>query len=230
VSSERILIVDDEAPIRRALEMALRGHGYTIESAADGEEALIRAASFSPQLIVLDLMLPKMSGHQVLQDLRAWSEVPVLILSAIGQEREKVRALDLGADDYLTKPFGIEELLARIRALLRRSGARPPAETVMTFGDVTADFASRVVMKGSREVHLTPTEFSLLASLCAAPGRVLTHRQLLERVWGEYAIANAQNLRVYMGYLRRKLEDDPANPRWIVTEPGIGYRLKLEPS
>lgn len=226
MSGERILIVDDEAPIRRALETVLRGHGYVIESASDGEEALVRAAAFSPQLIVLDLMLPKLSGIQVLQDLRAWSEAPVLVLSAIGQEREKVRALDLGADDYLTKPFGIDELLARIRALIRRSPARPPTESVMTFGDVTVDFGSHVVTRAGEEIRLTPTEFSLLAALCAAPGRVITHRQLLERVWGDYAVDNAQNLRVYMSYLRRKLEDDPANPRWLVTEPGIGYRLK----
>jgi two-component system, OmpR family, KDP operon response regulator KdpE len=227
LSNERILIVDDEAPIRRALETALKGHGYAIETAADGEDALVRAASYSPQLIVLDLMLPKRSGLEVLKDLRAWSDVPVLMLSAIGQEREKVRALDLGADDYLTKPFGIDELLARVRALLRRSNARIADDALFTFGDVTVDFGRHMVTKAGLEVHLTPTEFSLLSALCAEPGRVLTHRHLLNRVWGGYAVDNAQQLRVYMSYLRRKLEDDPANPQWLVTEPGIGYRIKI---
>ena len=160
MSNERILIVDDEAPIRQALEAALKGHGYAIETTADGEDALVRAASYSPQMIVLDLMLPKRSGLEVLQDLRVWSDVPVLVLSAIGQEREKVRALDLGADDYLTKPFGIDELLARVRALLRRSNARI-SDALVTFGDVTVDFGRHIVTRAGREVHRL-----LLSSRC----------------------------------------------------------------
>jgi len=228
MSDERILVIDDEAPIRRALKIALAGHGYNVETAEDGEDGLVRAAAWSPRLIVLDLMMPKFDGLQVLQDLRGWTDVPVLVLSARGQERDKVRALDLGADDYLTKPFGMDELLARVRALLRRHSPGASAETIQRFGDVTVDLSRRIVTKGNDEVHLTPTEFSLLATFCAEPDRVLTHRHILERVWGGYAADNAQQLRVYIGYLRRKLEDDPANPQFIVTEPGIGYRLRAE--
>jgi two-component system KDP operon response regulator KdpE len=152
--------------------------------------------------------------------------VPVIVLSARGQEQDKVRALDLGADDYLTKPFGMEELLARVRALLRRAGT--PREPRLTVGDVTIDLARHVVTKGGVEVHLTPTEYDLLRVLATNAGKVLTHRQLLERVWGSYAAENSQQLRVYVNYLRRKLEDDPARPRWLVTEPGVGYRLRAE--
>jgi len=226
--NERILVIDDEAPIRRALQTALTGHGYQVEVAEDGEDGLVRAATYSPQLIVLDLMMPKLDGIQVLQDLRSWSQVPVLVLSARGEEQEKVRALDLGADDYLTKPFGIDEFLARLRALLRRNAATARPDAVATFGDVTVDLGRRVVTKSGEEVHLTPTEFALLAAFIAEPDRVLTHRHLLDRVWGGYAVDNAQQLRVYMGYLRKKLEDDPANPRWLVTDPGVGYRLRME--
>lgn len=226
--NERVLVIDDEAPIRRALQTALTGHGYQVEVAEDGADGLVRAATYSPQLIVLDLMMPKLDGLQVLLDLRSWSQVPVLVLSARGEEREKVRALDLGADDYLTKPFGIDELLARVRALLRRNTASASADAVTTFGDVTIDLGRRIVTKSGEEVHLTPTEFALLATFIAEPDRVLTHRHLLDRVWGGYAVDNAQQLRVYMGYLRRKLEDDPANPRWLITDPGVGYRLKTD--
>ena len=226
MSGERILVIDDEAPIRRALRIALAGHGYNVETADDGEDGLVRAASWSPRLIVLDLMMPKIDGLQVLQDLRGWTDVPVLVLSARGQERDKVRALDLGADDYLTKPFGMDELLARVRALLRRQGPGDATETTHRFGDVVIDLSRRLVTRNGEEVHLTPTEFSLLATFCAEPDRVLTHRHLLERVWGGYAADNSQQLRVYIGYLRRKLEEDPADPQFILTEPGIGYRLR----
>jgi two-component system KDP operon response regulator KdpE len=228
--NERILVVDDEAPIRRALRASLQGHGYQVESAEDGEDGLVRAATFSPQLIVLDLVMPKLDGLQMLLDLRSWSQVPVLVLSARGEERDKVRALDLGADDYLTKPFGIDEFLARVRALLRRHASIAKPDAITTFGDVTVDLGRRVVSKAGTEVHLTPTEFSLLATFIAEPDRVLTHRHLLDRVWGGYAVDNAQQLRVYMGYLRRKLEDDPANPRWLITDPGVGYRLRTDPA
>ncbi len=224
MTGDRVLIVDDEPQIRRALKTALSGHGYDVAIAEDGASALVQIASFQPQIIVLDLVMPGLSGFDVLRETRTWSDVPVIVLSARGQERDKVEALDIGADDYLTKPFGMEELLARVRALLRRSGR--PAEPVMTFGDITIDLARHIVVRGGAEVHLTPTEFSLLATLAANPDRVLTHRLLLERVWGGYAAENAQQLRVYINYLRRKLEVDPANPRWIVTDPGVGYRLR----
>lgn len=222
--SARILIVDDEAQIRRALSLSLGGHGYQIELADDGETALAMIAARAPDAVVLDLMMPGIDGLEVLRRLRGWSDVPVIVLSARGQERDKVQALDLGADDYLTKPFGIEELLARARAVLRRSKAA--TDSVVSFGDVTVDLGRRVVTKAGEEIHLTPTEFDLLQALIRDAGRVLTHRQLLERVWGGYASENARQLRVYINYLRRKLEDDPAAPRWIVTDPGVGYRLR----
>lgn len=227
MTGDRVLVVDDEPQIRRALKTALTGHGYDVAVAEDGESALVQIASFQPQIIVLDLVMPGVSGFDVLRETRSWSTVPVIVLSARGQERDKVEALDIGADDYLTKPFGMDELLARVRALLRRSGG--PSEPVMSFGDISIDLARHVVTRGSAEVHLTPTEFTLLATLAANPDKVLTHRLLLERVWGGYAAENAQQLRVYINYLRRKLEVDPANPRWIVTDPGVGYRLRTTP-
>ena len=224
MAGERILVVDDEPQIRRALRTALTGHGYDVTLAEDGEDALDRIPGLQPQIIVLDLVMPGIDGFGVLKQTRTWSSVPVIVLSARGQERDKVTALDLGADDYLTKPFGMDELLARVRALLRRAGA--PSAAVISFGDVTIDLARHVVARHEKEIHLTPTEFNLLAVLASNADKVLTHRMLLERVWGGYAAENAQQLRVYVNYLRRKLEDDPANPRWIVTEPGVGYRLR----
>jgi two-component system KDP operon response regulator KdpE len=196
--------------------------------AEDGGEALTQIASWVPDVVVLDLVMPEVDGLEVLRQTRAWSSVPIIVLSAIGQEPDKVAALDLGADDYLTKPFGIAELLARIRAVLRRAGQ--PPHPVLTVGDVTIDLARRVVTKGAAEVHLTPTEYDLLRTLAADADRVLTHRQILMRVWGDYASENAQQLRVYINYLRRKLEDEPARPRLIVTEPGVGYRLRTVPA
>jgi two-component system KDP operon response regulator KdpE len=227
MAGERILVVDDEPQIRRALRTALTGHGYDVALAENGEEALIRISSAQPQIIVLDLMMPGIDGFEVLRQTRTWSAVPIIVLSARGQERDKVTALDLGADDYLTKPFGMDELLARVRALLRRTGT--VTETVIAFGDMEIDLARHVVTRGGAEIHLTPTEFKLLAVLATSADKVLTHRMLLERVWGGYAAENAQQLRVYINYLRRKLEDDPASPRWIVTEPGVGYRLRTSP-
>lgn len=227
MSDERILVVDDEAQIRRALRTALTGHGYRVDVAEDGESALEALASQPPDVLVLDLVMPGVDGFDVLHQTRTWSNLPIVVLSARGEERDKVRALDLGADDYLTKPFGMDELLARVRAVLRRSPAAAAATTI-AFGDVTVDLTRHVVTKGGSEIHLTPTEFDLLRVLGANLDRVLTHRQLLERVWGSYATENSQQLRVYINYLRRKLEDDPAHPRWIMTEPGVGYRLRSE--
>ncbi len=226
MSDERVLIVDDEAQIRRALRTALTGHGYRVDVADDGEAGLAALASQVPDVLVLDLVMPGLDGFEVLRQTRTWSNLPIIVLSARGDERDKVQALDLGADDYLTKPFGMEELLARIRAVLRRTPTG--SVTQIAFGDVTVDLARHVVTKGGAEVHLTPTEFDLLRVLGKDHDRVLTHRQLLERVWGAYAADNSRQLRVYINYLRRKLEDDPSRPRWLVTEPGVGYRLRSD--
>ncbi len=224
MSGERVLVVDDEPQIRRALRTALSGHGYEVELAEDGSIALDALALRLPDLVLLDLAMPRVDGLEVVRQTRGWSRVPIIVLSARGEERDKVAALDLGADDYLTKPFGIEELLARIRATLRRSGA-PDASSVVV-GDLTVDFGRHVVTRGLVEIHLTKTEYDLLRVLASNADRVLTHRQLLERVWGSYAAGNAQQLRVYINYLRRKLEPDPSHPRLIVTEPGVGYRFR----
>jgi two-component system, OmpR family, KDP operon response regulator KdpE len=220
----RILVVDDEPQIRRALKTTLTAHGFEVETAEDGDDALVRIATWTPDAIVLDLVMPGKDGFEVLRDTRTWSQVPVIVLSARGQESDKVHALDMGADDYLTKPFGIQELLARLRAVMRR--AAPPTESVLTVGPVTIDIGRHEVTRNGQAVHLTPTEFDLLRVLATNAGRVLTHRQLLEQVWGGYAAENAPQLRVYVNYLRRKLEVDPAHPRLIVTEPGIGYRFQ----
>jgi two-component system KDP operon response regulator KdpE len=227
VSGERVLVVDDEPQIRRALRTALAAHGYVVEVAADGAAGLEAIAAWAPDAVVLDLVMPGLDGFEVLRQTRTWSTVPIVVLSARGQEADKVAALDGGADDYLTKPFGMGELLARLRVVLRRT--RGPAPPSLQAGDVTIDLERRLVFRGGEEVHLTPTEMSLLLVLAAESGKVLTHRQILERVWGGYAAENAPQLRVYVNYLRRKLEADPAQPRLIVTEPGVGYRLKAEP-
>lgn len=226
MSGERVLVVDDEPQIRRALRTALLGHGYEVDTAEDGDAALTLLASRPPDLMVLDLVMPGVDGFEVLRQTRTWSQLPIIVLSARGQERDKVEALDLGADDYLTKPFGMAELLARLRATLRRAGA--PTESRTTFGDITVDLGRHVVTKAGAEVHLTPTEYNLLRVLTSYADKVLTHRQLLERVWGSYAVENSQQLRVYINYLRRKLEDDPSRPVFLVTEPGVGYRLRAD--
>ncbi len=228
MSGERVLVVDDEPQIRRALQSALTAHGYTVSVAEDGATGLEAIASWAPEAVVLDLVMPGVDGYEVLRQTRIWSPVPIIVLSARGQEADKVAALDQGADDYLTKPFGMAELLARLRVVLRR--ARVGAPERLTAGDVTIDMERHLVFRGEREVHLTPTEFDLLRVLASEAGKVLTHRQILERVWGRYAAENSQQLRVYINYLRRKLEDDPSHPRLIVTDPGVGYRLKTDPA
>ena len=228
MSGARILVVDDEPQIRRALNTALRGHGFDVEQAESAEDGLALLAAHPHDLVVLDLMLPGMDGIGFIQEARLWTEVPIIVLSARGEEALKVQALDLGADDYLTKPFGLSELSARVRALLRRGQTAP--SPIFESGDVRVDLARHLVWKNNQEVHLTPTEFDLLAALIQYPGSVLTHRQLLQRVWGGYASENTQQLRVYINYLRRKLENDPAKPTLIVTEPGIGYRLIDDPA
>ena len=224
MSGERVLVVDDEPQIRRALRTALGGHGYEVELAEDGAIALDALALRLPDLVLLDLAMPRVDGLEVVRQTREWSKVPIIVLSARGEERDKVLALDLGADDYLTKPFGMEELLARVRAALRRTGA--PVASSVVVGDLTVDFGRHVVTRGQAEVHLTKTEYDLLRVLATNADKVMTHRQLLERVWGSYATDNARQLRVYINYLRRKLEPDPGHPRLIVTEPGVGYRFR----
>jgi two-component system, OmpR family, KDP operon response regulator KdpE len=228
MSGERILVVDDESQIRRALQSALTAHGYTVTVAEDGATGLEAIASWAPDAIILDLVMPGVDGFEVLRQTRIWSSVPIIVLSARGQEADKVAALDQGADDYLTKPFGMAELLARLRVVLRR--ARTAEAEVLQAGDVTIDMGRHLVFRGGQEVHLTPTEFDLLRVLAREAGKVITHRQLLERVWGSYAAENSPQLRVYINYLRRKLEDDPTHPRLLVTEPGVGYRLRAEPA
>jgi two-component system KDP operon response regulator KdpE len=219
-----LLIVDDEPQIVRALKIALDARGYKIRSAGNGETALEMIAARAPDVVVLDLGLPGIDGVEVARRLRSFSAVPIIVLSARDAQQEKVAALDAGADDYLTKPFGMDELLARIRAVLRRAPAGAQAPSVARFGDIEIDLGKRMIKKAGAQVHLTPTEYELLSALAAHPGKLLTQRWLLERVWGVADESSAPNLRVYIGQLRRKLEDDHARPRWILTEPGLGYR------
>jgi two-component system KDP operon response regulator KdpE len=226
MSVGRILIVDDEPQILRALETTLRGAGYEIETAATGEAALAQAAVRPPDALILDLVLPGRSGIEVCRALREWSQVPVLILSAVGEEREKVAALDAGADDYVTKPFGIDELLARLRAVLRR--ALPGGEPVIEIGKLVIDLDKRAVYRDGALVQLTPHEFGLLRLLALNEGKLLTHRMILRDVWGAAYQEESHYLHVYISQLRGKIEPDPARPSYILTEPGAGYRL-VEP-
>jgi two-component system KDP operon response regulator KdpE len=222
-----ILIVEDEAPLRRFLRASLGTNGYRLLEAETAREALALAASHNPELIVLDLGLPDGDGIEVTRSLREWTQVPIIVVSARGREEDKVIALDAGADDYLTKPFGAQELLARIRVALRHArqvNVRP--EPVLHFVDITLDLAQRRVLRAGEELHLTPHEFRLFALLAQHAGKVLTHRFLLKEVWGPGHAEETHYLRVYMAQLRRKLEVDPAQPAWIVTEPRIGYRLR----
>jgi two-component system KDP operon response regulator KdpE len=223
-AAARVLVVDDEPQIVRGLRVVLRNAGYEVEAAGTVAGALDAVAVRPPDVLVLDLVLPDGSGVDVLTDLRRWSTLPVLVLSAVGDEREKVRALDAGADDYVTKPFGAGELTARVRALLRRTGDSG-GDAVLQLGDVRFDVAARTVSKGGRAVHLTPLEFALLQTLAAHRGKLVTHRQLLREVWGPNAEDQTQLLRVHVAHIRAKLEDDPADPILVLTEPGVGYRL-----
>ncbi|MEO7494502.1 MAG: two-component system response regulator KdpE [Massilia sp.] len=220
------LLVEDEPQIRRFVRMALESEGWQVFEAAALKRGLIEAGTRQPDLIILDLGLPDGDGKDFIGDLRAWSNVPVIVLSARTDEADKIGALDAGADDYLTKPFGVGELLARVRATLRRQ--RPQeADTdgVVRCGDITVDIRNRLVEKAGKPVHLTPTEYKLLAALVANVGRVVTNPQLLREVWGPSNSENGHYLRIYMGHLRQKLEDDPAQPRHLLTETAVGYRL-----
>jgi two-component system KDP operon response regulator KdpE len=222
----RILVVDDEESIRRFLRATLVGHGYDVTDVATGTEALHALQQNGVQLVVLDLGLPDISGREVLLQLRLRSSLPVVILSAIRREEEKVAALDAGADDYLTKPFSVQELLARLRAVLRRSSSETPAEHRV--GELLIDFTARRVFVRKQEVHLTPTEFRLLALMAKHSGKVLTHRFLLNEVWGQDQLAEVNYLRVFMAGMRKKIEENSAQPRYLLTDQGVGYRLADE--
>jgi two-component system, OmpR family, KDP operon response regulator KdpE len=221
----RILIVDDERAIRRFLRAALTSHGYQIFEAENGQMALAAAAENRPDVVILDLGLPDMDGVEVTRQLREWYQSPIVILSVRDQENDKIAALDAGADDYLTKPFGVGELMARIRVILRRS-TRPVDEPVYEIDDLKVDLPRRLVTLHSQEVELTPTEYDILRVLVQHAGRVLTHRQILRDVWGVPYETETHLLRVNMSNLRRKIEPDPNQPHYIVTEPGVGYRLR----
>ena len=220
----RVLIIDDETPIRKMLRVSLGAHGYELQEVASGRDGIYHAVSFKPDLIILDLGLPDMDGKEVVRQIRDWSNVPIIILSAREQEQEKVAALDAGADDYITKPFGLSELLARMRVSIRHS-AHTEDEPIVKCGDLVVNIALRRVQKGDKEIKLTPTEYELLKELILQAGKVLTHKQLLKAVWGNQYAEDTQYIRVYIAQLRRKIEDDPSRPQYIISEPGVGYRL-----
>ncbi|MDK8266549.1 MULTISPECIES: response regulator [Pseudomonas] len=223
-----VLVIDDEPQIRKFLRISLAAQGYQVSEAATGTEGLAQAALSQPDLVILDLGLPDRDGQEVLVDLREWSAVPVLVLSVRADEREKVRALDAGANDYVTKPFGIQEFLARSRALLRQTPTTATQQVAaLEVGDLKVDFAYRRVVLGGSEVALTRKEYAVLAALAHHPGRVVTQRQLLIDIWGPTHAQDSHYLRIVIGHLRQKLADDPLAPRYIVTEPGVGYRLRV---
>ena len=223
-----ILLIEDEPQMRRFLRTALDANDYRLVEAETAKEGLAQAAARNPDVILLDLGLPDRDGLEVARELRGWSATPIIVLSARGREEDKVRALDLGADDYLTKPFGVEELLARIRGALRHAALPPGAGPGPVFeaGDLRVDLAARRITRAGQEIHLTPTEYKLLTTLVRHAGKVLTHRQLLKEVWGANYVNQSHYVRVYLGQLRQKIEADPARPRLLLTEPGVGYRLK----
>jgi two-component system KDP operon response regulator KdpE len=224
----RILVIEDEPPIRRFLRASLASEGYQVTEAVSGEAALKAAAAQPPDLIILDLGLPDLDGQDVLVRLREWYTGPLIVLSARDQERQKIEALDHGADDYVTKPFGIGELLARLRTALRHAHGVAADATSFTLDSLTVDFAARLVYRDGKEVHLTPLEYKLLVTMIKHSGKVLTHRFLLREVWGPQNSQENHYLRVFVASLRRKLEQDPARPRFILTEQGVGYRFAGE--
>ncbi|MDQ6695649.1 MAG: response regulator transcription factor [Chloroflexota bacterium] len=226
-ASQRILVADDESTLLDFVSRNLRARGFEVLEAANGLEALALWSTQKPDLLILDVMMPRLDGLEVCRRVREEATVPIILLTALDAESDRVAALDMGADDYLTKPFGVEELLARVRAVLRRSGwvAHPPSAGVHRHGNLEFDMTAHVVRREGEPVHLTPTEFGLLEQLVTNPNKTLTHRMLLQRVWGSEYRDEAEYLRVYMGRLRRKLEADPSNPRYLQTEPGVGYRF-----
>ena len=225
----RILVIDDEAPIRKFLRISLESAGFAPTEAESAEQGLRETANSPPDAVILDLGLPDADGLDVIRRLREWTAVPIIVLSARGREADKIAALDGGADDYLTKPFGAGELLARLRVALRHAArTTASADPVFAVGAMRVDLAARRVVVENREVHLTPTEYRLLTTLIRNAGKVVTHRQLLKEVWGPGSVEENQYLRVYLGQLRRKIELDPTRPRYLLTEPGVGYRLADE--
>lgn len=223
----RILIVDDEPQIRRFLRTSLAAHGYTILEAAGGQEALSSAASDRPDVAILDLGLPDMDGMEIIRRIREWSQLPIIVLSVRGREADKIAALDAGADDYITKPFSMGELMARIRAALRNRLADEVQEPVFRCGGLEIDLARRQVKVDDREIKLTPNEYELLRVLVTHAGKVVTHQHLLREVWGPADVDQTHYVRVYVGQLRQKIEADPSQPKFILTEPGVGYRLTM---
>jgi len=228
--ARRILVAEDETALLDFVSRNLQARGFEVLEATNGLEALALWERESPELLILDIMMPRLDGLEVCRRVREQSIVPIIVLTALDAESDRVAALDQGADDYLSKPFGVEELLARIRAVLRRSGwvTHPPAASVLRYGPVEIDLAAHTVYRDGSAVHLSPTEFALLEQLVTHPNKVLSHRLLLQRVWGSEYHDEAEYLRVYMGRLRRKLEREPANPRYLQTEPGVGYRFVPE--
>ena len=227
MSGARVLVVDDEPQILRALQMKLRAAGYTVDTAATAQEALMKAGMRPPEAVVLDLLLPDGSGTDVCRELRSWSSAPILVLSAVGEEKEKIEALDAGADDYVTKPFSGDELLARLRAALRR--AAPSQDPVVELGDLRVDLEKRAVTMAGDPVSLTPIEYDLLRLLAENQGKLLTHPMILRAIWGPAFQEESNYLHVHISHLRRKIEPDPARPRYILNQAGVGYRL-VEPS
>ncbi len=225
IDRSKVLVVDDEPQITRVLRTVLSGQGYQVRTAGEGESALADFQEWRPELVITDLYMPHMDGVELCRRIRAISAVPIIVLSVKGEERAKVEALDSGADDYVTKPFGIDELLARVRAALRRGGGSEPDESGFDIGDFRIDLEGRRVHIGGNEIRLTPKEFDLFVYMARHPNRVITHRTLLEAVWGEASQEQPEYLRVFMGQLRKKLEPDPSNPRYLVTEPWVGYRF-----
>lgn len=224
----RVLVVDDDKAIARALRINLTAQGYHVTLAGDGATALRAAADRHPDVVVLDLGLPDLDGADVIAGIRGWSPVPIIVLSARTDSGEKVAALDAGADDYVTKPFGMDELLARLRAAVRRAGAAAPTgEPVLRLGELTVDLQAKRVHRGAAEVHLTPTEWGILEMLAGHRGKLVGQRELLRQVWGPHYEERTNYLRVYLAQLRRKLEPDPAHPRYLITEAGMGYRLDV---
>ncbi len=222
----RVLVVDDEPQIRRAIRAGLSAHGFEVEQAETGESALDQISLSQPDVVILDLGLPDIPGIDVVREVRSWSTVPIIILSVKDSERDKVRALDSGADDYVTKPFGMDELLARVRVALRHSERQEPQQPLLQFDDLVIDLPKRLVRVAGEEVHLTPTEFELLREMAVNAGKVLTHQMLLSRVWGPASSDSTHYLRVYVNQLRQKIEQDASRPRHIQTEPGVGYRFR----
>ena len=223
MSNGRILVVDDEPQILRAVQMKLRGAGYAVDTAATAQEALMKAGMRPPKAIILDVLLPDGRGTDVCRELRTWYHAPIVVLSAVGEEKEKVDALDAGADDYITKPFSGEELLARLRAVLRR--AAPSAERLIKIGDLVIDLEKRTMTMGERPVALTPIEYDLLRVLAQNEGKLLTHPTLLREVWGPAFQEESNYLHVHLSHLRRKIEPDPARPRYLLNQAGVGYRI-----